>query len=130
MRLKHPRPKWMSFFLEKCPRCGKGPVFLYSVFHIFKFTETHSYCSKCALNYEPETGFFFGAMYWSYAMLVGLAVITAISGTYLGLGEMLYWGIPSLIVVLLPWIFRYSRMLMLYVVYPIMHKNRFEKKGH
>ncbi|MDG1098816.1 MAG: hypothetical protein P8O20_05480 [Bacteroidia bacterium] len=69
-------------------------------------------------------------MYWSYAMLVGLAVITAISGTYLGLGEMLFWGIPSLIVVLLPWIFRYSRMLMLYVVYPIMHKNRFEKKGH
>jgi len=128
MKFKHPRPKWMSFLIEKCPRCGKGRVFLYSVLNLTKFTDTHSHCSHCKLNFEPETGFFFGAMYWSYAMLVALAVISGIIGTMMGLGEALYWAIPLEIIILMPWIFRYSRMLMLFVVYPIMHKQRFDEE--
>jgi len=61
-------------------------------------------------------------------MLVALAVISGIIGTMMGLGEALYWAIPLEIIILMPWIFRYSRMLMLFVVYPIMHKQRFDEE--
>jgi hypothetical protein len=38
-------------------------------------------------------------------------------------------GIPIAIVLLLPVIFRYSRMLMLYVVYPAMYSEQYQKKS-
>jgi hypothetical protein len=37
-------------------------------------------------------------------------------------------GIPATIIVMVPLIFRYSRMLMLYVVYPAMYKDKFYGK--
>jgi hypothetical protein len=37
-------------------------------------------------------------------------------------------GIPTVIVAMVPLIFRYSRMLMLYVVYPAMYKEKFYGK--
>jgi uncharacterized protein (DUF983 family) len=125
MKYKHPQAKVLSFLLEKCPRCGKCRVFLYSVLNLGKFAETHMRCAHCNLTYQPEQGFFFGAMYWSYAILVGLIGISAVVGTMLGAGEQLYWILPLGIIVVLPWVFRYSRMLMLYIVYPTVHKQRF-----
>jgi uncharacterized membrane protein len=80
------------------------------------------------LNYEPEPGFFFGAMYWSYALIVALIVTLSVALSLFGLFDYAIVGIPAAIVVLLPVIFRYSRMLMLYVVYPMMYKEQFSGK--
>ncbi|MCC7298836.1 MAG: DUF983 domain-containing protein [Bacteroidia bacterium] len=112
----------------KCPRCGQEKVFQYSPFHITKFTSTKDGCGNCKLNYNPEPGFFFGAMYWSYAMLVGLIVTLSIVFSMVGLFDYAVYLIPVSIILLLPFIFRYSRMLMLYVVYPIMFKGEFRDK--
>ncbi len=122
---QHPRPKWLSFTLQKCPRCGKAPVFETNSLDLRNFSKTHRHCKHCHLSFEPESGFYFGAMYFSYAILVGLMVTLAIAGTYAGLGEKLYWMLPLVIIVLMPFVYRYSRMLMLYVVYPVMYKKKF-----
>lgn len=115
----------ISFFACKCPRCGKGPVFKNSIFKLSKFTETHDYCENCHLDYQPETGFFFGAMYFSYAIIVAAIVCSSIILSFFGKFDWAYWMVPVIVIVTLPLIFRYSRMLMLYVVYPSMYKDKY-----
>lgn len=121
----HPRPKIISFFMCTCPRCGKDKVFKNSPFKINGFSETKETCANCNLLYAPEPGFFFGAMYWSYAILVALIVNLSVITWFLGVFDYAVFIIPVVIILLLPFIFRYSRMLMLYVVYPVMFKKRF-----
>jgi uncharacterized protein (DUF983 family) len=125
---KHPRPRIVSFFLCRCPRCGNDKVFPNSIFNLRKFAETQYECAHCKLNYEPEPGFFFGAMYWSYAIIVAIIVTMSIAMNLLGLFDYAIVSIPVAIVILLPVIFRYSRMLMLYVVYPAMYRDLYHRK--
>jgi uncharacterized protein (DUF983 family) len=119
----------LSLIACKCPRCGKGRVFKYSILNPAKFSEAHDHCPSCNLPYEPETGFFYGAMYWSYAIIVGMAVTLAVALWYLGWFDYAMVIIPVSILVMLPVVFRYSRMLMLFVVYPIMYKEIFSGKA-
>ena len=123
---KHPRPKFLSFLLCKCPRCGQEKVFRHSPFNLLKFSDTREKCGHCNLDYVPEPGFFFGAMYWSYAILVALIVTLSVAMSILGYFDYAVFVIPIAIISLLPFIFRYSRMLMLYIVYPAMYKGKFK----
>ncbi len=125
---KHPRPRLISFFLCRCPRCGKDKVFPNHIYNVGKFAETQYECAKCKLSYEPEPGFFFGAMYWSYAIIVAVIVTMSVAMNIVGLFDYAIVSIPIAIVILLPVIFRYSRMLMLYVVYPAMYRDQYNKK--
>lgn len=83
-------------------------------------------CPKCHLDYEPETGFFFGAMYWTYAMLVGMTVILSVVMYVLGYFDYAMYAIPAVILFTLPWVFRFGRLLMLYIVYPLMYKDQYQ----
>ena len=118
----------MPFMLSRCPRCGLGKVFRNKILSFKKFSDTLEYCSSCGLEYEPETGFFFGAMYWTYALLVGSTAMLSILFYYLGYFEQAVYIIPVIILFSLPWVFRYGRLLMLYIVYPIMYKDKFTDK--
>lgn len=117
-----------SFLNAKCPRCGKGKVFSGSMFSLRNFADTLESCPNCNLSYEPETGFFFGAMYWSYALIVGTIIIGSIVMNLLDLFDYAIYMIPVAIIVLLPLIFRHSRLLMLYIVYPLMYEEKFYGK--
>ena len=59
---------------NKCPRCHQGDVFVHG--HAYKkgFDQMHTHCSTCHLKYEKEPGFFYGAMYVSYGLTVGIGV--------------------------------------------------------
>lgn len=96
------------------------------------FAETQYSCNHCKLNYEPEPGFFFGAMYWSYALIVAIIITLSVAFSLAGFFDYAIVAIPIAILVLLPVIFRYSRMLMLYVVYPMMYKELYfgKKSGN
>jgi uncharacterized protein (DUF983 family) len=115
----------IPFFGGRCPKCGKGKVFKNNILSFRKFTETNLECSNCKLSFEPETGFFFGAMYWSYAILVGFTVFMSVLLGFLGYFDQAIYIIPVLIVFTLPWVFRWGRLLMLYIVYPLMYKDKF-----
>jgi uncharacterized protein (DUF983 family) len=101
----------------KCPRCRKGYLFKRPFWDLMGYAKTHSHCTHCGIKYEVEPGFFWGAMYVSYA--INSAIFIA---SYVAL--VILVGNPSmeltLIVVLSvvlgtqPLIFRYSRILMLH----------------
>ena len=61
----------------KCPRCRKGDMFQYPLYKISKFHKVHDNCPHCGMQYEIEPGFFYGAMYVSYAPSVGIFLTTA-----------------------------------------------------
>lgn len=117
-----------AFLNSKCPRCGKGKVFSGSMFNFRTFADTLHECPNCKLSYEPETGFFFGAMYWSYALIVGTIIIGSLILSLLGLFDYAIYLIPLFIITMLPLAFRHSRLLMLYIVYPLMYTEKFYGK--
>ena len=104
-------------FKFKCPRCREGEVFKGGFSYSFsKITDMHEHCPKCKLKYEREPGFFYGAMYVSYALTVALWIAIAVAFFVL-FGRIYPWiymltGIISLLV-LLPAIYRLSRVLWL-----------------
>ncbi|PBQ30694.1 DUF983 domain-containing protein [Sphingobacteriaceae bacterium] len=65
-----------STLSNRCPRCHKGQVFENNFSYNPKNTfAMHHHCSECQLKYERETGFFYGAMYVSYALMSGILII-------------------------------------------------------
>jgi len=74
----------------------------------------HKYCSNCGLKYQKEVGFFYGAMYVSYAL--GVAVFVFLwGGTYFFFPEMDMLtqaiAVSIGIVVFSPLIFHWSRLI-------------------
>lgn len=65
-----------STVANKCPRCHKGKVFENNNPYSFKNGLTmHDSCSECNLKYEREPGFFYGALYVSYALMSGIFIV-------------------------------------------------------
>jgi|ERR1017187_4362516 uncharacterized protein (DUF983 family) len=74
-----------STLWNKCPRCHKTNVFITNnAFDLKRFDKMNDTCDCCGLKYEREPGYFYGAMYVSYALMVGWFVIT--------------WGVDSFII--------------------------------
>ena len=67
--------KLNSILKNKCPKCGNGDFFINENPYLnilFHNGNCHKNCSSCDLKYELEPGFFYGAMYVSYALAIGL----------------------------------------------------------
>ncbi len=58
-----------SIWNYKCPRCRKGDLFI-KPFEIKNPLNMPDRCSNCDLNYSPEPGYYFGAMFISYGWTV------------------------------------------------------------
>lgn len=101
----------------KCPKCRKGDMFAYAALNYTKFDKMHTHCPHCKFRFEVEPGFFIGAMYISYGMVVGLMIGVGLFFFY-AFGDPPTWvyliAFPAMVVLLLPFIFRYSRILYLY----------------
>ena len=72
-------------------------------------------CDCCGQSYEPETGFYYGAMYVSYGLGVAVMVVPAMLMYLifdLGFGPLLTFVITTYIVGF-PLFFRYSRNIWL-----------------
>jgi len=107
--------RFYSVITNTCPSCHKGKVFKYgSVFHPNKFDKMYDNCTACGHKYEKEHGFFYGAMYASYAITVAMSVATFVL-TYLFYSLAPYWlyiiNILIVLVVLAPLNFRLGRLL-------------------
>ena len=69
--------KIYSVLMNKCPGCHKGNFWKYNnpYRNIFLKSEDQNFkCSNCSLKYEIEVGFWYGAMYISYALGVAIMV--------------------------------------------------------
>lgn len=101
---------------NKCPRCHHGKVFEnnnpYSLKNGLKMNKN---CPDCGLKYEKEPGFFYGAMYVSYALQVALFIILFTLNYWffnVSAGVLVTMVITS-IVALFPVTFRWSRIIWL-----------------
>ena len=99
---------------NKCPRCHEGDVFEnknpYSLKNGLKM---HDHCPSCHLKYEREPGYFYGAMYVSYAFQAGIFItLFALSTIWWNLAP---WLLASIVIgavlATFPLIFRWSRIV-------------------
>ena len=68
--------KMYSILTLTCPQCQEGKFMVSHPYRIKTMGQVRDTCDKCGLNYNPETGFYYGAMYVSYAL--GVAVFVTI----------------------------------------------------
>jgi hypothetical protein len=69
------RSKLFSIFKFKCAHCHEGEFFVdRNPYNLARVGDLLECCPVCHRKYTPEPGFFFGAMYVSYALGVALFV--------------------------------------------------------
>jgi uncharacterized protein (DUF983 family) len=103
----------------RCPRCREGKLFQNPVtINLKKNMVMNKECPVCGQATEIEVGFYYGTSYVSYAMTVGLSLISlAIWALTIGLSvddnRFFYWmgANAVLLIVLQPWLMRLSRSL-------------------
>ncbi|WP_369414071.1 DUF983 domain-containing protein [Desertivirga xinjiangensis] len=84
-------------------------------------------CPSCGFKFEIEPGYFYAAMYVSYALSVGETIIAGMLTFWLsGKSEspLLYLGVIfGLVLVLSPFNYRYSRVILLHKLTPRIKYN-------
>jgi uncharacterized protein (DUF983 family) len=104
----------------KCPRCYEGNLFSTpNAFNIRHLHDMPNQCSHCGLKFTPEPGFYTGAMYVSYAFSVLLFIayffVFMIGFQLKATSFLVLYGLSLLL--LFPYLFRYSRTLFLHLFY-------------
>ncbi|GAB3731004.1 DUF983 domain-containing protein [Spirosoma lituiforme] len=102
-----------------CPRCRQGKIFKKPFYSPRGFDEMYEYCPHCGLRYEVEPGYFIGAMYVSYAISGGVALVLGFLIFYLG-NDPDGWVYASIVapvmIIIAPVNFRISRVIWLHYV--------------
>ena len=121
---KIPYVSQLSAFSQcKCPRCRVGKVFNGPTYS-FKSQSMNERCPHCDLKFEREPGYFYVAMFVSYALNVAQMVAVSVAAYVLGLPltyENLWYYVGVLLVAVLifsPFNYRWSRMILLYWLSP------------
>lgn len=104
----------------KCPKCRTGNMFTGPMYSLGS-QKMNKACPHCGFTFEIEPGYFYVAMFVSYAMnvaemvaiAIALHVLTGSNSPWLYLGVML-----GVAVLLSPFHFRYSRVVLLYWLTP------------
>jgi uncharacterized protein (DUF983 family) len=73
----------------RCPRCHEGKIFTSRALS-FKFADMPEVCPVCGQPTEPEPGFYYGAMFVSYAFSVAIFAVTAVALYFLA-GDPAIW---------------------------------------
>lgn len=128
-------PQWYAVIRGKCPQCRRGNIFSGSLYG-FNIQRTHTHCAKCQQRFEIEPGYFYAAMYVSYAMNM-IEMISMGFATYYASGGLLdfdslwlYVGVIFLGSLLLsPFNYRYSRIILLHWLSPkIKYRPEYDKR--
>lgn len=109
--------KITSFLTAKCPNCGEGKVFKHGPYHR-QFIVVNTECTHCRMKFEPEPGFYFGAMYFTYAINVALMIFALVLfNMFSEEFSPLHYLITIVVIVLvfINFIVRLSRLMMLYL---------------
>lgn len=113
---------------QRCPRCRRGALFTHSALNLSHFTEMPPACPVCGQAYEPEPGFYWGAMYISFAFSTGIMLAVGLAVYYL-LGDPDTWVYTAAVAVVAllctPLSLRYSRTLMLYLFGGVRYDKRY-----
>ncbi|GAA3998751.1 hypothetical protein GCM10022408_07060 [Hymenobacter fastidiosus] len=107
----------LAFLDLRCPRCHEGKLFTTPALSP-RFAQMPAHCPVCNQAYEPEPGFYWGAMFVSYGFSVGSFFIGGAAAYYL-FDDPPVWVYILLVTLLVllstPLVLRYSRAIMLYL---------------
>lgn len=100
----------------RCPRCHTGKLFTHAALST-RFVEMPAQCPICGQAYEPEPGFYYGAMYISSGFSTGILLAIGFLLYYLADDPPLWVyviAVAAAVMIVTPLLFRYSRAVMLY----------------
>ncbi len=103
----------------KCPKCREENMFKYKTLNLRNMLKMHWACPKCGQSFMPEPGFYFSAMYISYAINVALMVTSGVAFSVLFDIDNVALMLAAVFlapVLLSPWNFRISRAIALYTM--------------
>jgi uncharacterized protein (DUF983 family) len=105
--------KLYSIFAAKCPKCHEGDMFLHkNPYNLNKAFEMVEKCPVCGQKSQPEPGFYYGAMYVSYALAVAIGCFVGVPLLFFGASAMTtVIAIAVALLVLSPLTLRLSRMI-------------------
>ena len=107
--------KLYSIVTVKCPKCHKGNMFpAGTLYQVTKFDKMYESCPCCNQTFEPEPGYYYGAMFVSYGITTAIffAVLAALSFFVDEITmTMVLLSITGVVVTLTPIIFRLSRSI-------------------
>ena len=67
--------KLNSILTGTCPRCQEESMYKHkNAYNLKNIYKMHENCSHCGLHYQIEPSFFYGAMYVSYGLTVGIGL--------------------------------------------------------
>ena len=120
--------KIYSILKNKCPKCNEGNFFEdNNPLHLKKVLKTNEYCPNCGFKYVIEPSFFYGAMYVSYGLTVGISIATFVVLYYLGLNLIqVFIGIVIALVLFTPFTLRLSRLI--YINLFVKYDSEYKKK--
>lgn len=104
----------------KCPKCKKGDIFVdRGNILLFKIPKMNDRCKECHFRFEKETGFFFGAMFVSYALATAQMIASLIIfWLFIDLSPLNVFLIITVTAFLLATInYRISRSIWIYLFY-------------
>ena len=113
----------LSVLTNKCPRCRRGSIFQSKNAYALKgsqYMKMHERCPVCGQPTDLEVGFYYGTGYVSYALTIGLSVVTfivwwALIGISVNDNRVFWWlGCNTILLIFLqPPLMRFSRSLWL-----------------
>ena len=106
--------KLNSILTGSCPRCQKESMYSdRNPLHLTKVLKMNENCSHCALRYQIEPSFFYGAMYVSYGLnvAVGIAAFIVSFVFFKTSIEESFLIIVITLILLFPFVLRLSRNL-------------------
>lgn len=106
----------------KCPKCRKGSMFPSgNMTNPLKFHKMNERCEVCGQSFDPEPGFYFGAMFVSYgvntALFVGVWVLLTLFVDDYSLSTLLIL-LGLTVIVFLPLTFQLSRSIWIAIFVP------------
>ena len=111
------RSSWLALLALRCPHCHAGKLFSRSALSVRHFDDMPEACPVCHQHYEPEPGFYWGAMYISFGFSTGIVLVIGVLIYYLLHNPDTWVYVAAVTVVTLlfaPLSFRYARAVMLY----------------
>ncbi|MBP6334041.1 MAG: DUF983 domain-containing protein [Bacteroidia bacterium] len=104
-----------SVWNNKCPRCHQETVFEKANPYNLKFMfRMKPVCAHCEERYEKEPGYFYGAMYVSYALTsLFFIILFLLDIFFFHLGTQLLFILIPGILLISPITFRWSRLIWL-----------------
>lgn len=118
--------RFQALVHARCPRCRTGKMYVGPVYG-FKRQNANDICPYCGFRFEIEPGYFYAAMYVSYAMVIIEVVIMGLTTYKLTMSESpwLYMGVLIVTIIgFAPFNFRYSRLILLHYLTPRVKFDR------